>query len=300
MRWRIGYPCINRTLGCSSSRTFRLASYSDDRLKETVEGNLNCLEQILEFNLKHDLLFFRISSDLVPFASHPVCTFPWQHYFSEKLRRIGQNIKKSNMRISMHPDQFVLLNAKDARIVEQSERELLYHAQVLDLMQLDTTARIQIHLGGAYGDKAESMKRFVEKFSTLDPSIKRRLVIENDDKIYTVADCLSVNEQTRIPILLDSFHHECNSSGETLEEAISLCSQTWRKKDGRLMMDYSSQNPLNRKGSHVESINTRHFQSFLKILRDTEADIMLEIKDKEKSACKAIRIAQKLPGYSSQ
>ncbi|MDW7988457.1 MAG: UV DNA damage repair endonuclease UvsE, partial [candidate division WOR-3 bacterium] len=78
---KVGYPCINRTLGCTTNTTFRLASYSEKNLIEKVLDNLNCLKKILEFNVKNGLLFFRISSDLVPFASHPVCTFNWQRYF---------------------------------------------------------------------------------------------------------------------------------------------------------------------------------------------------------------------------
>jgi len=69
---RIGYPCINLTIGCKSDRTFRLKSYAEGRLMQTVQDNLDCLLKILEFNVQHNLLFFRITSDLVPFASHPI------------------------------------------------------------------------------------------------------------------------------------------------------------------------------------------------------------------------------------
>ena len=80
---RIGYPCINRSIGCAASRSFRLSSYTDNRLRDTVRENLTCLAKILAYNEKHHLLFFRVTSDLVPFASHPVCTFRWQKYFSD-------------------------------------------------------------------------------------------------------------------------------------------------------------------------------------------------------------------------
>jgi UV DNA damage endonuclease len=105
---KIGYPCINLTIGCKSDKTFRLKSYSERRLIETVNNNLDCLLRILKFNVQHDLLFFRITSDLVPFASHPICKFNWQNYFRSKFEYIGEFIRKNEIRISMHPDQFTL------------------------------------------------------------------------------------------------------------------------------------------------------------------------------------------------
>jgi UV DNA damage endonuclease len=82
---KIGYPCIDRTIGCQGARTFRLRSYSDERLVDAVRNNLNCLDQVVRFNDARDLRFFRITSDLVPFASHPVCTFNWQAHFAVEL-----------------------------------------------------------------------------------------------------------------------------------------------------------------------------------------------------------------------
>ncbi len=194
---RIGYPCINRSIGCTASRTFRLASYTEERLKETVKGNLACLQNILEYNRNHGMLFFRITSDLVPFASHPVCTFPWQTHFAGEFEQIGEYIRKHGFRISMHPDQFVLLNAPDEGVFQRSIADLVYQTQVLDLMGLDPTAKVQIHVGGAYGDKPLSMDRFADRYELLDPVIKNRLVIENDERLYTISDCLALHETNR-------------------------------------------------------------------------------------------------------
>ena len=150
---KIGYPCLNLTIGCKASRTFRLKSFSEQRLIETVADNLDCLMHILRWNVERRILFFRITSDLVPFASHPVCRFDWLGHFRETFARIGAFIRSHNIRISMHPDPFTLINSRDEAIFERSCRELLYHAQVLDAMELDRTAKIQIHVGGVYGDK---------------------------------------------------------------------------------------------------------------------------------------------------
>lgn len=288
---RIGYPCINTTIGCKSGRTFRLKSYSEDRLIETVENNLACLDAILRFNLRHNLLFFRITSDLVPFGSHPICRFNWQRHFRKQLKAIGDFIKYNNMRISMHPDQFTVINSVDESVSEKSVRELAYHAEVLDLMKLDTSARIQIHVGGVYGDRERSRKRFVKRFEDLDEEIKRRLVVENDDKRYGLNDCIQIHDITGIPVLFDLFHHEINNSGETIREAFELFMKTWRKKDGLPMVDYSSQQGGKRRGKHVETLDLDQFRSFLEFTRPFDYDLMLEIKDKEQSALQAREIA---------
>lgn len=285
---KIGYPCINTSIGCTSNRTFRLRNYSEERMIEIIESNLSCLKQILEFNKEQGLLFFRISSDLIPFASHPVCKFDWKKYFRKGFLEIGDLIKRNKMRISMHPDQFTLINAKDPEIVKRSVAELGYHREVLDALGLDTTAKVQIHVGGVYGDKEQSMKRFVDNYKRLSLKIKRRLCIENDHISYSLKDCLEIHRQTEIPIIFDSFHHECKNNGESFHDAIKMVKKTWKKEDGVPMIDYSSQEKGKRVGTHKQTIDLKHFRSFLK-QAGNDLDIMLEIKDKEKSALKAVK-----------
>lgn len=292
---RIGYPCINRTLDCRGNRTFRLKSYSEERLIETVENNLDCLQQILEFNVEHGFFFFRISSDLVPFASHPVCRFDWGEHFARKFRKIGNYIRKHGIRISMHPDQFTLINSLKEEIFVRSRRELLYHGQVLDLLGLNQTAKFQIHVGGVYGDKPAALTRFIARYHTLEEEIRRRLVIENDDVSYTLADCLEISGKTGVPILFDVFHHKVNSSGEAVKDALKAATTTWKKRDGTLMVDYSSQRFDGARGSHTESIDLQDFNKFLEESRPVDFDLMLEIKDKEISAEKAVAAARNDP-----
>ena len=284
---KIGYPCLNRTIGCTPSRTFRLSSYSPERLEETVRLNLECLVRILDFNRSNGLLFLRITSDLVPFASHPICTFPWQEEFSERFAVLGEMMRRDGMRISMHPDQFTLINSPDPDIFRRSAAELAYHAAVLDLLGLDLTARIQIHAGGVYGDKKKSLERFCARFEQLDEKIRRRLAVENDDRQYSVADCLQISRRTGIPVLFDSFHHQLNGNGEPLGTALRQAAATWKKKDGLPLVDYSSQKKGGRRGSHAESIDLEDFAGFIAAGEGLDLDIMLEIKDKEKSALHA-------------
>ena len=284
---KIGYPCLNRSIGCTPSRTFRLRSYSPARLQECVQQNLECLGRILEFNRANGLLFLRITSDLVPFASHPVCTFPWQEKFAGRFIALGSVMRRNGMRISMHPDQFTLINSPDPDIFRRSAAELAYHAAVLDLLGMEMTARIQIHGGGVYGDKKASLERFCTRFEQLNEKIRRRLVVENDDRQYSVADCLQINRRTGIPVLFDSFHHQLNGDGESLGTALRQAAATWGKRDGLPMIDYSSQKKGERRGRHAESIDLEDFAGFIAAGEGLDFDIMLEIKDKEKSALHA-------------
>jgi len=284
---KVGYPCLNRSIGCTPGRTFRLASYSPERLAAAVGWNLDCLERILEFNRDNGLLFLRITSDLVPFASHPVCAFPWPEEFAGRFAALGKIIRGSGMRISMHPDQFTLINSPDAEIFKRSAAELSYHARVLDLLGLDLTARIQIHAGGAYGDKTAASARFCGRFDLLPEAVRRRLVVENDDRLYSVGDCLDISRRTGVPVLFDSFHHRLNGRGESAAAALALAAATWKKADGPPMVDYSSQKKGARAGSHAESIDLRHFARFIVATAGIDFDVMLEIKDKERSALRA-------------
>ena len=290
---KIGYPCINWTIGCKSNKTFRLKSYTEERLKTTVKNNLECLEKILKYNIKKNILFFRITSDLIPFASHPICRFNWQDFYKKDFLKIGELIQKNNIRISMHPDQFIVLNSLNRDIVERSKKELFYHAEILDLMDLDFTAKIQLHIGGAYNDKKTSIHRFIQHYKELELKIKKRLVIENDDRIYALKDCLNINQEIGIPILFDVFHHSILNNGEMTKNAVEICTRLWGKKDGLLMLDYSSKKVGRRISSHAESIDISNFKLFLEITKPYDFDIMLEIKDKEKSALKAIKILEK-------
>jgi UV DNA damage endonuclease len=297
---KIGYPCINNSISRNYPSTFRLASYSDSRLVQTIEGNLIHLDQILKYNVKNNILFFRISSDLIPFASHPICELNWCKNFQSEFEQIGDFVKKHNIRISMHPDQFVILNSPNRKIVENSINELKYHCRVLDAMRLDKTAKVQIHVGGVYENKQEAIDRFVRTLNIskfVDGSIKKRLVIENDDHLYSLKDCLNINQETSIPIVFDSFHHELLNNEEPMRIALEKAMATWKmSRDGFPIVDYSSQNSVKgkenkiRKGKHAEKIDLTLFKKFLEETQNLDFDIMLELKDKEKSALKALDV----------
>ena len=287
---KIGYPCINRSIGCSSNKKFRLANFTEEKFNETVKNNLNCLGKIIDYNIENDMLFLRISSETIPFASHEVCNLDWKKSFKEELENIGMKLRERKFRVSMHPGQFTLLNSPSKKIVEKSLAELEYHADLLDAMSLDNTAKIQIHVGGVYGDKDSAIERFISTFGIASKKITSRLAIENDDYHYSVKDCLRINKETNIPIILDNLHLECLNDGESLIEAYDMIKGTWDEEDGIPMLDYSSQQKDARIGKHTEHIDSNHFKKFIDIMHNQEFDLMFEIKDKEKSVLEAQRL----------
>jgi len=293
---KIGYPCINWGLTSRSNATFRLKSYTPEKFRDTVKINLHGLQDILAFNASHDLNFFRISSDLIPFASHPICEVDWIKEFKTELTTIGDYIRKHDFRISMHPSQFVLITAQSEKIVENSVRDLDWHCRLLDAFNLDLSAKVQIHVGAAYGDKSRALEKFIHNYHSLPSHIKQRLVIENDDRIFDLKDCLYLHAKIGIPIIFDNLHHACLHNDEPLIEAITAASKTWSTQDGILMADYSSQEPNARVGKHAQSIDEQAFTEYLQATRNLNFDVMLEIKDKEPSALKAYALMQKVRG----
>ncbi|MGM0441999.1 MAG: UV DNA damage repair endonuclease UvsE [Elusimicrobiota bacterium] len=292
---------MNYSVGCTSAGTYRLKNYTPEKFKVKVEENLACLKKILKFNLKHEIYFFRITSDLIPFASHEICDENWPKYFNDELKELGGIINDNNIRISMHPDQFIVLNTKREKVLKNSVGELEYHAALLDSLELDKSAKIQLHVGGVYGEKEKSMERFVKRYTGLSDRVKRRLVIENDDKSYTLRDCLKISGKTGVPVLFDTFHHFLNSSGESIKQALAEISKAWNKDDGIPMVDYSSSNTdKNSKGAHAGSLDPEDFKKFLDKTKGFDFDVMLEIKDKEESAIKAVEILKERRFYDEK
>lgn len=288
---KVGYPCLTVDLPFQSVKTFRLASYTEDRLRECVAYNFDAVRRILEYNREEGILLFRLSSDLVPFGSHPVNQYPWQQEFAPVLRELGQFVVSAGMRVSMHPDQFVLLNSPGDDIFRRSVAELAYQADVLDGMGLDLSHKLQIHVGGVYGDKEASLQRFIARFPLLPLKVRRRLVVENDDRLYHLDDCLRLYAACGTPVLFDVFHHKLNGNGLTVRQGMIAFAATWGAHHGLPLIDYSSQEEDCRAGTHSSTLDAFDFRRFLSDVETVpfDFDIMLEIKDKENSALRALR-----------
>jgi UV DNA damage endonuclease len=281
---RIGYACIN-TLLPSSGRTARLINASPERILELGRANLLALRDILQWNVEHDIHLFRICSGIIPFGSHPVNQIEWWKELSAELNMAGQVVREGHLRVSMHPGQYTVLNSPRQTVVENSIAELVYHARLLDALGTGAAHKIVLHAGGVYGDKTASMQRFASIVERLPHAVQRRLVLENDETNYSLADVLSLSASTGLPVVFDVFHHDWNPSleGETLLGLIERAGNTWQPADGRQKLHYSDQWIGKPPGSHATSIDIDAFAAFYHQVQGRPLDIMLEVKDKEQS-----------------
>lgn len=260
---KIGYASKTVSVPDVTMKTIRLNNVSDEKLIELIQKNLTSLDKIFSYNIKNKIEIFRVSSDIIPFGSHEINQLHWWKIFKDELTALGQKALKHNMRLSMHPGQYTVLNSLDEGVVDRAVEDLVYHTRFLDALNLDTTHKIILHIGGVYGDKAAAMERFITNYQKLDERIKQRLIIENDDRQYTISEVLSIAKATGIPVVFDNLHHESNPSNSRTENEWLLAARaTWGEKDGRQKIHYSQQNPTKRVGAHSSTIDLAVFNDF--------------------------------------
>jgi UV DNA damage endonuclease len=287
---KIGYACLTVGVPETTMRTTRKANATPERLVELIEQNLISMENMLDYNIAHGIDMYRISSDIIPFGSdRETNTLDWVTLFQENFSRLAEKIKKHHMRVSMHPGQYTVLNSNREEVVERAVEDLNYHTEFLDALKVDQSHKIILHIGGVYGDKEAAKKRFVENYKMLKPAVKDRLIIENDDRLYTIADVLEISKRTGAPVVYDNLHNVCNPSDPALSDVewIRRAKETWTKAEGPMKIHYSQQRAHARLGAHTEMIYIEPFIDFYEAVAPLSVDIMLEVKDKNLSAVKA-------------
>jgi UV DNA damage endonuclease len=172
---------------------------------------------------------FRIMSPLFPRMTHPdvgyrLAELPEGRAVALLLESVKVFAAQHDIRLSFHPDQFVVLSSPHAAVVTNSIQELAYQGGLAEALGADV---INIHGGGVYGDKVSALQRFRKVFPDLPDSVRSRLTLENDDISYTVRDLLPVCQSLAIPLVYDVHHHRCNPDGLSIEEATRLAAETW-------------------------------------------------------------------------
>jgi UV DNA damage endonuclease len=279
---RFGYACISNMTGLTTGHTCRLQAATSDKLRSLIQLNLDSLRAILQHNVAHEWLLFRIASNVIPFGSHPINQLHWWEEFAEPLAEIGRYAREHNIRLSMHPGQYTVLNSPDNAIRAASVAELSYHARFLDCLGPDHEHKLVLHIGAVYGDKLAARDHFVDVANDLPDNVRARLVIENDDRHYTLSDALYVSERTGLPVVYDNLHDVMNPSLQPPAVLLPDVFATWKDVDGPPKTHFSSQAVGERLGKHAELIDVVEFEQILdQNARVGNFDVMVEAKGKD-------------------
>jgi UV DNA damage endonuclease len=258
----LGYCCINMTLRKDKITTNR-SMIKKTFLKEGINRssdlalqNAKDLVEIIKWNERNGFKLFRMSSDLVPWASEfQLSEMPDYDKFANVLKGAGTLAKKYGQRITSHPGPFNVLVSPNDRVVDNTIRDLSIHGEHFDLMGLERSHQnpINIHCNGVYGDKMSAMNRFIKNFKRLPESVQSRLVVENDDKasMYSVKDLMYLHEHIGIPITFDYHHHRFNTGGLSEQEALELAMSTWG--DYKPLVHYSESRQLEEEGVKAQA-----------------------------------------------
>jgi len=290
----IGYACLTLGVKDTEYKSCTMKNADPVTLTKLIDHNLQVLDHMINYNISNDIRLFRISSDIIPFGSSPVNKLFWWEIFDDRLKAIGQKIKSNRIRVSMHPGQYTVINSNNEDVVKRAIDDLEYHNRVLSGLGVDASHKIILHVGGVYNDKSQAIARFVSNFDKLGDSIKQRLVIENDEKLYHIKDVLEIGSDLKIPVVYDNLHNTVNPFDPCKSDKywIDQCGSTWKEQDGLQKTHYSQQNPFKKPGAHSDSIRIRPFIEYYESLGSKDLDIMLEVKDKNISAVKCINCIQ--------
>lgn len=294
----LGYACINMTLGKEKITTNRsmikktFLTKGVSYASELAYKNVVDLEKILKWNVNNNIYFFRVSSDIFPWASeYDLETLPQIHLIRIVLQRIGKFVQENNVRITCHPGPFNVLGSPNDDVVRRTIIDLELHGKIFDLMGLSKTPfnKINIHCNGAYGDKIETMKRFCRKFDMLSDSVKSRLTVENDDKasMYSVKDLMQIHNTIGIPIVFDYHHHKFCTGDLSEEDALRLATSTWGTVTP--VVHYSESKALHENDSKIKPQAHSDYIETLPNTYGLDVDIMLETKQKELALLKVIK-----------
>ncbi len=292
---RLGYACISKTLSNltpSTPYTYTefMNNYNKNKYLNVINSNLKDLYELIKYNNKNNIHFFRLSSKLIPLATKKDVNVDYYYNFLNWYKDISKEIQKSNMRVDFHPDQFCVLNSTKKEVVKNSIDILTYHYKLLTYLNIKNKILV-IHIGSGEFGKKNSITKFINNFNMLPKYIQECIAIENDDKVFNIEDCIEINRILNIPIVLDYHHYICNNTGKNIEEFLPTILKSWKDKTPK--MHFSSPKNKTKKDfrSHNDYINSDDFISFIELLKKcrTDIDIMIEAKQKDEALFRLVR-----------
>lgn len=296
MMVRLGYVALSKAMeNVTTSHTITYTNYLNnnypvDKLIDITSNNLESLEKIITYNIKNNIHFYRLTSKLVPLATHDKVEYDYITSLKDKYKKIGELINKYNLRIDTHPDQYAVLNSMNNKIVKNTVEILKYHYNILDALKIKNKIII-LHVGSGTCGKKASITRFINNFKKLPSYIQKCIAVENDDKIYNIIDVLYLCNTLNIPMVLDYHHYVCNNNGEKLEDYIKEIMDTWTNINPKFHFSSPKSNLKKEFRSHHDYINSDDFIKFINMLKiyNKDVDIMLEAKAKDDALSRLVR-----------
>jgi UV DNA damage endonuclease len=308
---RLGYVAMSVELqNASPSQTMTFAQFEKikDRaaairkLERIAESNIeNCL-RLLKHNKINQIHFFRLSSRLIPLANHEEL-LDWDYIkpLNEPLKKLASYIKENPSRIDFHPDHFVVLNTPDKEILKNSLKTLSLHAALLKGMDIDQEHRCVLHVGGGYEDKEKALELFIHNWAYINPSIQRMIMLENDDKTFTVKNTLYLCEKLGIPMVFDYHHHLVNHEDKDKDwfEDWDRMIKTWEHSPLPIKMHISSPRSEKDYRAHADYVDPEMFLQFLRQINGTVSEIhcMIEAKQKDAALFQLVRDLREMGGF---
>jgi UV DNA damage endonuclease len=265
--------------------------------------SLSYLNTIFDYLAEERITMYRISSNIAPYITHP--ELPQFHNqieeCAEDLAHLGTRARRLGLRLSMHPNHYTVLNSPVERVYEGAVRDLIFHGAFMDALGLGQEAVVVVHGGGVFGDKQASMERFAARYERLPEPARRRLVLENDEKSYSVQDVCEIHRRCGIPLVLDTLHHRANNPGGlSNREAAHAMIPTW-PHGVRPKIHFSSARQEDRsitrrdratgervtsvaaalRFQHADWVGTEEFAAFLADAAPLVFDVMVEAKRKD-------------------
>ena len=291
----LGYACINMQLSSlpksqrvTTNRTMIKRTFKQRGLpyaSELALANCRDLLTILKWNEQNNIRFFRISSDIFPWASeYKLSDLPDYDDICDALQDAGDYIEDHGHRITSHPGPYNKLTSPREQVVLNTIRDLDIHGELFDMLGLSRTPynKLNIHVGAHYNDKSMALANFCRNFQRLSEAARTRLTVENDDKasLYSTKELYdSVYNEIGIPIVHDVHHHKFCTGDIDDEEAMLLAAMTWG--DVKPVIHYSQSRSIEHEDSKIRP--QAHSDSYWEPV-DTyglDIDVMLECKHKE-------------------
>ncbi|MCM3705432.1 MULTISPECIES: UV DNA damage repair endonuclease UvsE [Cytobacillus] len=296
MKIRLGYVSHAISLWeASPARTLTFTRYQQlpeeerlEKLRAVTAVNLQNTLRMLYFNIAHEIQLYRLSSSIVPLATHPEVLWDFVTPFKDKWLEIGDLIKKHDLRVSFHPNQFTLFTSPREDVTQNAVKDMEYHYRMFEAMGVEKKSVINIHIGGAYGDKLSTIDRFHGNLKMLPSHVKEQMTLENDDKTYNADETLLACQKENIPLVFDYHHHMANLCTRPLEEILPKIIQTWDKTGLKPKIHISSPKSEKAFRSHADYVDLDFIRPLLDVLKtfNRDIDFMIEAKAKDKAALK--------------